>query len=361
MDFIQSVPPVTRVYLAAVVGTTLLCAAGFAGPLSFYRNDYLIWSEHQYWRLLTCFTFVSSEVNLHVLLTLNYIYFFCRALESGHYHGNTAGFIMLFVYGCTAIHLIASYFKFVLLSHALTMMLVYVWSRRSPDEHLQLWGVLPLAAPWFPWVVLAMDALLGASVQVDLIGLAVGHIYWYLVDVFPNDPVGFHVLRTPAFLSVPSPRPALAPPACSPCSHTPPLPRSAPTRTPRAPSPSPSSHATPVPSRPSVSHSPTTLYLLHPSQYLLGEGAADVDANALASEYVDAGDDSSSESSGSDADDAAATPHPEPLDQGAPPGAAAAGAAGAAGDDNVDIVSDGDGDAHPTLRRRRAGGAGADL
>lgn len=202
MDLVQSVPPVTRVYLAAVVGTTLLCAAGFATPLSFYRNDTLIWTDHQYWRLISCFTFVSSEINLQVLLTLNYIYSFCRVLESGHYHGNTAGFIMLFVYGAFAIHVIAYYFKFVFLSHALTMMIVYVWSRRSPDEHLQLWGVLPLAAPWFPWVVLAMDALLGASVQVDLVGLAVGHIYWYLVDVFPNDPVGFEVLRTPGILSV---------------------------------------------------------------------------------------------------------------------------------------------------------------
>ena len=35
-----------------------------------------------------------------------------------------------------------------------------------------------------------------------LIGIAVGHIYFFLEDVFPEQPGGFKILRTPAILLV---------------------------------------------------------------------------------------------------------------------------------------------------------------
>ncbi len=34
-------------------------------------------------------------------------------------------------------------------------------------------------------------------------GIAVGHVYYFLEDVFPNKPGGFKILKTPAFLWVP--------------------------------------------------------------------------------------------------------------------------------------------------------------
>lgn len=36
--------------------------------------------------------------------------------------------------------------------------------------------------------------------QIDLIGISVGHIYYFLEDVFPNQPGGFRILKTPGFL-----------------------------------------------------------------------------------------------------------------------------------------------------------------
>jgi len=44
--------------------------------------------------------------------------------------------------------------------------------------------------------------LLGNSVQIDLIGISVGHLYYFLEDVFPNQPGGFKILHTPRFLYV---------------------------------------------------------------------------------------------------------------------------------------------------------------
>jgi len=47
------------------------------------------------------------------------------------------------------------------------------------------------AAPWLPWVLLAFSVLLGASPVVDLLGIFVGHVYYYLEDIVPRMPGRF--------------------------------------------------------------------------------------------------------------------------------------------------------------------------
>ncbi|PRD27032.1 UNVERIFIED_CONTAM: Derl2 [Trichonephila clavipes] len=95
-------------------------------------------------------------------------------------------------------------------------MLVYVWSRRNPYVRMNFFGLLNFQAPYLPWVLLAFSLLLGNSVIVDLMvlslslnnfiikklcsyltGIAVGHVYYFLEDVCPNQPGGMRLLKTP--------------------------------------------------------------------------------------------------------------------------------------------------------------------
>lgn len=97
------------------------------------------------------------------------------------------------------------------LSHVLTMMLVYVWSRRNPLVRLNIFGIIEVNAPYLPWVFFAFSFLLGNNMMVDLIGkevftiinclgIFVGHLYYFLEDVYPNQVNGFRILRTPEFM-----------------------------------------------------------------------------------------------------------------------------------------------------------------
>ena len=81
-------------------------------------------------------------------------------------------------------------------------MLVYVWARRNPMVRMNFFGLLTFQAPYLPWVLLGFSLLLGNSVSVDLLGMAVGHIYYFLEDVFPNQPGGKRLLQTPTILRV---------------------------------------------------------------------------------------------------------------------------------------------------------------
>lgn len=57
-----------------------------------------------------------------------------------------------------------------------------------------------LQAPYLPWVLLGFSVLLGNAIYVDMMGIAVGHMYYFIEDVFPNQRGGFKLLKTPYIL-----------------------------------------------------------------------------------------------------------------------------------------------------------------
>jgi len=61
-------------------------------------------------------------------------------------------------------------------------------------------GFVNFNAPWMPFVLLGFSFLISGSLpKSDAIGIFVGHIYYYLMDVYPNA-YGRRPLRTPKFL-----------------------------------------------------------------------------------------------------------------------------------------------------------------
>jgi Derlin-2/3 len=73
------------------------------------------------------------------------------------------------------------------LGSPLTSTLVYVWSRRNPDTRLSLMGILVFSAPYLPYVLMGFSFLLHGTVPKDeIVGAGVGHVYYFLSDVYPT-------------------------------------------------------------------------------------------------------------------------------------------------------------------------------
>ena len=51
-------------------------------------------------------------------------------------------------------------------------------------------------APYFPFVLLAFGFILNVSISQDIFGIITGHLYYFLVDVFPKHPKGFKVSKS---------------------------------------------------------------------------------------------------------------------------------------------------------------------
>lgn len=65
---------------------------------------------------------------------------------------------------------------------------------------MNFFGVLNFQAPYLPWVLLGFSIILGNAVWVDLIGMTVGHMYYFAEDVFPRERGGFKIIKTPQIL-----------------------------------------------------------------------------------------------------------------------------------------------------------------
>uniref|UniRef100_A0A8U7NB12 Derlin n=6 Tax=Passeriformes TaxID=9126 RepID=A0A8U7NB12_CORMO len=197
-EYLQ-VPPVTRAYTTACVLTTAAVQLELITPFQLYFNPELIFKHFQIWRLITNYLFFGP-VGFNFLFNMIFLYRYCRMLEEGSFRGRTADFVFMFLFGGLLMTLFGLFVNLVFLGQAFTIMLVYIWSRRNPYVRMNFFGLLIFQAPFLPWVLMGFSLLLGNSIIVDLLGIAVGHIYFFLEDVFPNQPGGGRLLRTPSVL-----------------------------------------------------------------------------------------------------------------------------------------------------------------
>ena len=82
-------------------------------------------------------------------------------------------------------------------------MLVYVWSRRNPFVRMNFLGFLNFNAPYLPWVLMAFNVFIyNHWPWADIQGLVIGHIFYFLEDVYPRMPSsgGRKLLESPRIL-----------------------------------------------------------------------------------------------------------------------------------------------------------------
>ncbi|XP_062942955.1 derlin-3 isoform X3 [Cynocephalus volans] len=199
-EFLQ-VPAVTRIYTAACVLTTAAVQLELLSPFQLYFNPHLVFRKFQVWRLVTSFLFFGP-LGFSFFFNMLFVFRYCRMLEEGSFRGRTADFVFMFLFGGVLMILLGLLGSLFFLGQALMAMLVYVWSRRSPSVRVNFFGLLTFQAPFLPWALMGFSLLLGNSILVDLLGIAVGHIYYFLEDVFPNQPGGKRLLLTPGFLKL---------------------------------------------------------------------------------------------------------------------------------------------------------------
>merc|ERR1719433_990454 len=105
------------------------------------------------------------------------------------------------MFGMFVMLLVAPLVNIPFLGHALTSMLVYIWSRRNPFVRLNFFGMIEFTGPMLPWFLVAWSYLFHADVTPDLVGISVGHLYYFCVFVFPGmTSSNIQLLRTPGWV-----------------------------------------------------------------------------------------------------------------------------------------------------------------
>jgi len=192
----RSMPVVTRSYLTLSFLTTAGCALELISPFSVYYNSHLIFRKYQVWRLFTNFFFFGS-LGMDFVFHMFFLSRYCRLLEEGTFRGRSADFFYMLLFGSALLSCVAPFINIQFLGASLTFMMVYVWGRRNRYVQMSFLGLFSFTAPYLPWVLLIFSCMLGSSPVVDLLGMAAGHVYYFLEDVYPTM-TNRRVLSTPA-------------------------------------------------------------------------------------------------------------------------------------------------------------------
>lgn len=184
VEWFSEIPPVSRTYLALSSITTAACALDLISPFALYYNYKLIFHKGQVWRLFTNFLFFG-QFGLDFLFHMYFLVRYSRLLEENSFRQRTADFVWMLLFGAACMTLFAPFVTIHFLGSSLTFMMVYVWGRRNRHERLSFLGMFPFTAPFLPWVLLVFSLLLNNTGTIDGIGIAVGHLYYYLEDVWP--------------------------------------------------------------------------------------------------------------------------------------------------------------------------------
>jgi Derlin-2/3 len=177
-------------------------------------NPYLIiWSWHdvtkslELWRFLTTFCY-AGPFSFNTLVACYMLVQFSKQYESGGPFntgagGGTADYAFMMLLGMATMlltyPLVLGLFPIPpVFCHNLIYYVLYVWSKRHSTSQASIWG-FPVLAVYLPFVYLALTVFTGGDYFGMLHGLAMGHLYYFLVDVIPVV-YGKDVLQTPRFL-----------------------------------------------------------------------------------------------------------------------------------------------------------------
>jgi Derlin-2/3 len=230
--------------------TTALCALELVRPFQLYFDPRYILVEGQLWRLATNFFFfgnlgeakgarercvwgegdgsteikpprrltppsrqkkqhplakpppktppkTTKKTGLDFVFHMFFLVKYCKSLEEDAFRNRPADFLWMLLFGAALLTALAPLAGVHFLGSSLTFMMVYMWGRRHPYVQLSFLGVFNFTAPYLPWVLLAFSVMLGSSPVVDLLGVAAGHVYYFLEDVYPRMSGGRRPLKTP--------------------------------------------------------------------------------------------------------------------------------------------------------------------
>ncbi|KAI5820003.1 Derlin [Pyronema omphalodes] len=209
------VPLVTRIWTTAAVITSVLVQCQVVTPFKLFFSVSSVFRKRQYWRLLTTFLYFGP-LSLDFMFHLFFISRYFRNLEESSFRGRTADFAWLLLYSAASLLLLSPLTSMPFLGGPLSFSLIYIWARRNPSVRLSFLGLFVFNAPYLPWVLLLFRLVINNTLpKDDLLGIVVGHVYYFFEDIYPRIRGGARPLAAPEmwrrlFAGVDAPRPVAA-------------------------------------------------------------------------------------------------------------------------------------------------------
>ncbi|CAG9765980.1 unnamed protein product [Ceutorhynchus assimilis] len=200
-DWYRSVPRFTRMWFTGTVVLSLLGRFGLLNPLNLILLYPQI-KQFQIWRFVTCVLYypLTPQTGFHYLINLYFLYNYSRRLETGHFLGKPADYAFLLMFNwicCVIIGLVA---EMPILMDPMVLSVLYIWCQLNKEVIVNFWFGTSFKAIYLPWVLLGFNLVMSGGGVMELIGILIGHLYFFLAFKYPQELGGPSLLATPGFL-----------------------------------------------------------------------------------------------------------------------------------------------------------------
>eukprot|EP01129_Flabellula_baltica_P011310 TRINITY_DN4925_c0_g1_i1.p1 TRINITY_DN4925_c0_g1~~TRINITY_DN4925_c0_g1_i1.p1 ORF type:complete len:234 (-),score=34.96 TRINITY_DN4925_c0_g1_i1:23-724(-) len=194
----KDIPPVTRFIFTGSMIITLVANFGLISPMTLILDFSAIFQRFEVWRLVTPFLF-HGKLGFPFLVNMMFLYRYGALLETEIFRSDTADYLFFVLFGSCILFVVSLFLNMYILGMSLILMIIYYWSKKQPNIPMTFMFGLRFESAYFPWVLIGFRLLMGGLPIAELIGVAVGHIYHFFKDIYPENPQDRY-LKTPQFL-----------------------------------------------------------------------------------------------------------------------------------------------------------------
>lgn len=201
-DWYRGIPQITRYWFTGSIVVPLIARFGLVSMKSLILSFELVFYRFQIWRTITAVFFfpITPMTGFHYLIQLYFLYSYSTRLETGIFDGRPADYVFMLIFNWICLVIIGFIAPLMMLMEPMILSALYVWCQLNRDTIVSFWFGTRFKAMYLPWVLVAFNWILRGGGLAELIGIVVGHLYFFLMFKYPQDFGGTAFLSTPQFL-----------------------------------------------------------------------------------------------------------------------------------------------------------------
>lgn len=201
-DWYRGIPQISKYWFTGSVIVPIAARFGLLNPMYLILLFEAVVYKFQIWRLVTSVLYypIAGPKGFHYLINLYFLYSYSTRLETGIFDGRPADYLFMLLFNWICLIVIGFVADLMLLMDPMILSVLYVWCQLNKDMIVSFWFGTQFKAMYLPWVLLAFNMIVGGGGILELLGILVGHMYFFLMFKYPQDFGGVRLLNTPQIL-----------------------------------------------------------------------------------------------------------------------------------------------------------------
>ncbi|GLH14233.1 hypothetical protein R5R35_003348 [Gryllus longicercus] len=201
-DWFKRLPIFTRYWLGLTAGFSLIGKLKIVSPYTLYLLYEPTVKRFELWRPVTALFYypLTPGTGFHFLLNCYFLYHYSLGLETGEFNGRPADYFFMLLFNwicCVIVGLLA---EMPILMDPMVLSVLYIWCQLNKNVIVSFWFGTRFKAMYLPWVLFGFNLILSGGSFYELVGIMIGHLYFFLMFKYPQELGGPSLLQTPSIL-----------------------------------------------------------------------------------------------------------------------------------------------------------------